>query len=276
MSRPEMTPINNGAQGWDALVNDNLSQLYEGPLPLMVHTGDETDLEATFPAAQYEDCLIWVDHTALGKTLYRSTGSVWAVFAASGGSKDVSSFRHAGGSGLEAWYIANCSNASSLTLTGAGASQLWALPFVSPQRGGVLDRLGFSVINPTGGTNGRIGLYSNTSDSNIYPAALLEDSGDLSTATSGSKTYTINRELLPGRIYWVAYVASSASPGLMAINASGISGILGVNAALTSPNTSIRVAHTFGALPDPYPGGGALLNLTTGVPIPMLCVRFSS
>lgn len=85
MARPTRIAINAGLQAWDADVNDNLTNLFDRPLAIALHSGDETDLEATFAAALYDKCLIWVDHSVDGWTLYYSTGSAWSVLTTGGG-----------------------------------------------------------------------------------------------------------------------------------------------------------------------------------------------
>lgn len=74
-----------GQASWDAEINDNFQNLFDRPLPIAEHAGDESDLEATFPAASYDRCLIWVDHSVSGWKLYFSNGSAWAEFSTGGG-----------------------------------------------------------------------------------------------------------------------------------------------------------------------------------------------
>lgn len=81
MARPTRLTVDNGTNAWDAKFNSNFQNLYDRPLPVALHTGDETDLQTTFPAAQYDKCLIWVDHTTDGWLLYYSNGTSWAKFA---------------------------------------------------------------------------------------------------------------------------------------------------------------------------------------------------
>jgi hypothetical protein len=81
MSRPIHVPLNNGNQGWDSTVNDNFTQAFSAPFPIDEHAGDESNLQSTFAAAAYDRCLIWVDHTVLGWTLYFSDGANWAPYS---------------------------------------------------------------------------------------------------------------------------------------------------------------------------------------------------
>lgn len=82
MARPARDTIQSGVSGWDSTINDNLIRLFDRPLAIHEHTGDESDLASTFPAASYDNCIVWVDHTVDGWTLYHSNGSTWATLAA--------------------------------------------------------------------------------------------------------------------------------------------------------------------------------------------------
>ncbi len=85
MSRPTLTPptIQTGMENWDAEVQDGFDAVRDtlaGPTPMPVpeHSGDESDLDATFPPAQYDRCLVMVNHSVSGWSLYMSTGAAWA------------------------------------------------------------------------------------------------------------------------------------------------------------------------------------------------------
>lgn len=77
MARPTKNDIDSGIQGWDGPMDDNDEALFNGPLPIHEHTGDETDLASTFPANSYDRCSVMVDHSTLGWSLYVSDGTSW-------------------------------------------------------------------------------------------------------------------------------------------------------------------------------------------------------
>jgi hypothetical protein len=85
MARPEPEEVQSGTRAWDATVNDNFAKVFDIPFGIAEHAGDETDIEAAFPAASYSNCLLWVEHSVSGWALYRSDGAVWALFSAGGG-----------------------------------------------------------------------------------------------------------------------------------------------------------------------------------------------
>lgn len=77
MARPIKNDIDSGIQNWDGKIDDNDEALFNTPLPMHEHTGDETDLASTFAAASYDRCHVMVDHTTLGWSLYVSDGTTW-------------------------------------------------------------------------------------------------------------------------------------------------------------------------------------------------------
>jgi len=80
MARPTRDTIQSGVNGWDATVNDNLIKVFDRPFAIHEHTGDESDIEATWPAASYDNSLVWVNHSVAGWQLYHSNGTAWANF----------------------------------------------------------------------------------------------------------------------------------------------------------------------------------------------------
>lgn len=74
-TRPTSDDIDQGLEAWDATVNANRAKVWEAPLPIYEHTGDESNLASAFPPAQYGNCLVWVDHTVLGWVLYATDGN---------------------------------------------------------------------------------------------------------------------------------------------------------------------------------------------------------
>lgn len=80
MTRPLKNDIDSGIQAWDGKIDDNDEALFNAPIPIHEHVGDETDLQATFPASAYDRCLVWVDHSVHGHWLLMfSDGSSWRI-----------------------------------------------------------------------------------------------------------------------------------------------------------------------------------------------------
>lgn len=183
------------------------------------------------------------------------------------------SYQHAGGSGLEAWYWANYPLSGGTTIGSPTANVLRAYPFVAPARPSSVDRIAFEVTTLAAG-NGRVGLWTNTADDNLYPDALLADGGSISTGTTGVKSATVDVPLVSGQLYWLSLV-TSAAPALRTMQLYGLGVILGLPSTLGPfDNVGIYVAYAFAALPDTFPAGGAYLtNADTN---PALAYRLSS
>lgn len=78
MARPTRINIDAGLEGWDAFLNTNESNTFDKPFgPHEDAALTEANLAATFPAASYDRCFVWVNHTVYGYTLYRSDGTNW-------------------------------------------------------------------------------------------------------------------------------------------------------------------------------------------------------
>jgi hypothetical protein len=123
--------------------------------------------------------------------------------------------------------------------------------------GCTLDELAFNVTTLAAGSSARIGIYRATSSRNIYPGALVVETGAVATTSAGFKNTAVAANLTPG-LYWAVYLAGVLAPtvsaGSAAANPPPILGWNNTPAALHS----LRVAFAFAALPAAFPGGAAL------------------
>tara|TARA_Y100000310_G_C20555098_1_gene750095 strand:- start:419 stop:1015 length:597 start_codon:yes stop_codon:yes gene_type:complete len=152
-------------------------------------------------------------------------------------------------------------------LTGAhfdfnpGANLLVVTPLIVP-RNMTIDRIAIDVEVAAAATKeARLGIYEN--GTNLYPGALKLDAGVVTVDSTGVKAITISQALTKG-LYWTGYVVEAE------ISVSGVRQLpmvapLGPNSSgFNTGNGYWTVAHTFGALPDPYTAGG---SLATGAPV---------
>jgi hypothetical protein len=179
-----------------------------------------------------------------------------------------------GGGGLNVVYTPGVIGATALTTGAPSLGNIRAIPFVAPRRPGVT--LANIYINVTTGLAGnlRLGLYRRTSESNIYPGSLIYGSGDIDTSAAAVKTSAANKQLNPGEVYWLATNNSNGCTVRCAALA-GIETMCGIGPTMpTTPNLPLlAVASAYGALPDPFPAGGAF---ATAVPFPVLGCSFSA
>lgn len=82
MARPARITINAGENSWEAQLNSNLQQLYDTPIPILLHANTLANLETIRPAASYAWCMAIVDYdggTTPGSHLAFSNGTTWKL-----------------------------------------------------------------------------------------------------------------------------------------------------------------------------------------------------
>ena len=177
-------------------------------------------------------------------------------------------------------YIAGLAETNETLLTsttGPVVNLLYAMPLIVP-RTTKFDTICMEVTTGGAGSNCRLGIYYD--NGNCYPGALIFDSGNLATTGTGEKAATITAGLQtfnPG-LYWLTYENSATVPQVRILpGAGGQIPILGHTTPFGAnlPATGYTVAHTVGALPNPYSAGGAIRTLVSGVGngIPAVALR---
>ena len=185
---------------------------------------------------------------------------------------------HVGGaSGVAANMPAGAVSALTGTTLTLANNNFFALPFIAPPRGGILNRIGVYVSTGVASCEVRLGVYDSVSETNLYPNALLFDSGVLSIATSSvAAAAAMSLQLVPGKLYWAVLNANvpSGSPIIRALAVGGCAAIFGVDDTLSPTALQIGLGgtRTYAALPATFPASVAAL---TTVP-PAISVRFSA
>lgn len=136
--------------------------------------------------------------------------------------------------------------ASTGTPATIATDRLYAIPFpvVRPM---TLDALQTYITTLAAGKVGRLGLYA--PGNNLAPGALVIDGGEISVATTGAKTVVINEALTTLGIYWIAFV-SDGTPNIY--RCTRYIDLLGWSSNIAQGRAGWYVAHTYGALPDPF------------------------
>ena len=146
------------------------------------------------------------------------------------------------------------------------------MPFIAG-RGGTIDRIAVNVTTLAASGVMRCGIYDSTSDTNLYPNALILDSGELSTASTGVKSATVSQALTAGKLYWFVTLTGTAAPTLRALAATDLHSIFNLDNTLgTAPGRYLQVALAYGALPSTFT---ASASVTTGT-VPAVFVRYSA
>ena len=180
----------------------------------------------------------------------------------------------------DARYVAGImnNNASlSTSTTSPAANTLWAIPF-PVGKVTKFDTITFNVTTADAGDNARAGIYYD--NGNMYPGALIFDTGSISTGSTGAKDTTITSSLQifqPG-LYWLAWETSAPAVQIRIITgATAVQALLGYANTMIADNQyyGYSVAHTYGTLPNPYTGGATKLNTapSVSVPIPAIGLR---
>lgn len=202
----------------------------------------------------------------------------WVGLLAGPTMKYESYFRTVGSS---LWYLGGEPHGyypSSGTLASTLGNRLYALPFLAP-RGGTLDRIMVRCTTAFAGGLARAGVYTNLSDTNPQPDALVVDSGDLDCSTTGEKSAVIAAALSANTLYWlVATTNNAASVSVRGVAAEACWPIFGhqINAGAGGISVAWDVARVFGALPDPFTGGGSAIVSMAGAIAPAICIRYSA
>jgi hypothetical protein len=122
-----------------------------------------------------------------------------------------------------------------------------------------------------------MGIYYD--DGTMYPGKLYFDSGNVSAASTGVKPATITSNLQafqPG-LYWLAYENSATVPQIKALPGAGsVWYFAGADNTIANPGGfAWSVAHTVGALPDPYTSSATLITTASavGTPVPAVGLR---
>lgn len=184
--------------------------------------------------------------------------------------EDFQNIRRFGATHNRRYVAGMLTNATALTTGVVAANTLIALPFYVGETT-LFDLLGCQVTTAGASSNVRMGIYAD--DGNVFPSTLINESAAISSATVGMKEHTIptaNQTFSPG-LYWLAFECMATAPTIRALSLASIFPILGLNNIMDiAPGVGYTVAHTFGALPNPYTTTATIL---TAVPIPAISMR---
>ena len=149
------------------------------------------------------------------------------------------------------WYVPS-DNTNTLTATNHSTPSVFLVPF-PVHKTLVIDQIAVEVTSAGAvGSTLRFGIY-NGDATTVVPTTLVVDSGDISAATIGVKTFTPGTAitLTPG-LYFTAFTTSSATAhGIRSLTTTNFAQVIGLTAAGgTSLGTYINGTRAaYGALP---------------------------
>lgn len=148
-------------------------------------------------------------------------------------------------------YIYTTNGASNGGMSGSTtATNIIRLYAFCPTRDVTVD--GVAVIVASGSASNNVKAVIYASDSNGRPDALLAESGDMATDSTGTKTASIaSLSLVAGNTYWVG-IRATATISIQAIASSGVPDINGGSPAASLRKTLARTLTYATAAPDPW------------------------
>jgi len=195
---------------------------------------------------------------------------------AASGTQALASFRQiAGSTWADRWYVTAENGprvASPAVVANFNANILFAVPFLSGQNTAV-SGLGLyhdSVANDLY----HVGIYTNTSNSYLYPNALIVDVL-VNPTTQGFFSTSTSATIPANSLLWSVFVGDSAAQLTVIPTASSYIFLGRSSSEMLSGGLSnlITVAFTYAALPSTFPAGAAIS--TTGN-IPGIAIRYSA
>ncbi len=175
------------------------------------------------------------------------------------------------GNGYEATYVAGCINGVALTAASSTAGRTEFIPFISPRRGGTLVRVYIQITggSPTGDMT--IAVYDSKSDGDgvlvqddLRPDGAALGSETLPLSAPGVYTFTLNADLEPCRVYWLAcYTENSVT--IRQLPVGGAQSWLGfpVPTGATLPRATVALYES--AAPTSYDGTEAWSRSTGSI-----------
>ena len=133
---------------------------------------------------------------------------------------------------------------SNVSIDNADRLWMWTWWLAETTR---FDRIGVSVTTLQASSNARLGVY----DSNAagYPQNLIVESASLDTSTTGVKETTVDVLLRGPARYWAGLDVDTTG---IVFTRDGEGQSIGLNDPGKNAQNALWIAHTFGALPDPY------------------------
>jgi hypothetical protein len=203
------------------------------------------------------------------------TGTAWECISQP--EPTASGYYYEKGATANQRYLAGMLNqtiALITSTTGPVVNTLYAMPFVV-SRTTKFDTISCEVTTGGASSEIRLGIYRDTG--NCYPGVLIFDTGDIIATAGGVKDVTITAGLQifqPG-LYWLTYENSATVPQIRALPASGYLSLFPGTFGTAIPAYAYTVAHTVGALPNPYTGSATKRTAVSAVgsPIPAVGLR---
>jgi len=177
-------------------------------------------------------------------------------------------------------WIAGFSSSTATALltstTSPAANLLWALPIIVA-RTTKFDKIQFRTRTASTLGHSRAGIYYD--NGNCYPGVLMFDTGSIDTTVTPAimeTTITAGLQVFQPGLYWLAYEQDTATGQIDILSTNtNVINVMGVSMSTSTHAWHYNVAHTYGALPDPYTAAATASNVSSavGTPIPAILLH---
>ncbi len=223
--------------------------------------------------------------TAGSSIIVRTSGGNVYIDAQTGGGssggsqyKDFTYYNQVGsgpGINFDRSLVAQAFNCTApTTFTPSGVDQVQFVPLVIT-RSVLVDRVRCAVTVTGVGALLRLGVYTNSSDTILYPFNSVSTSSILTVISAGLYEYNLVQTLSQNTLYWLAMHIGTATCTHRALAIAGTYPVYGMDSGLAAAfGQFMRINNvTFGnGLPITAPTGGTLLSNSV---VPALAVRLS-
>jgi len=205
----------------------------------------------------------------------QAAGIKWAAAAASGGGARDRYW--AGTQGGDQYYrIAGLNGNRTLAAGAMTTGRLYALPFFTGSDTVTITKLTIYVSTLAASGVARLGIYSPTSTTNMAPSALVVDSGEFATTTTGKKQQTVSAALSANTLYWAVAIFGTAAPSVAAMDSTNhADAMIAIGNNLLNATNTVQIGFyrsvAYGALPDPF-GSATIFSFADIDPIPAIGV----
>lgn len=219
-------------------------------------------ISASMPTISFASTVM--SETSYGLSPSSGTGSIAAREDHTHGTTqaEISSYRHTGRL-YSSFLLAQPYTTATTTL-----DTLYAFPILIPEKRTAIS-LNIDIVVESLGASARLGIYGNSSTSNVKPSSLILDAGVVSIGSTGIKSIVISQQL-SGGLYWLSFLPQ-ATVTVLAAYAYETYAILGVDSTFTYGGTGWSAALAYGALPVSFPGASIIFS---GGAVPLIFVSF--
>lgn len=177
-------------------------------------------------------------------------------------------------------YYGGCTRTGGATAPGTNSSvdTLYASPLVS-DRAGTIDEIAFYLFTTVGsaGAKARLGLYTNSTNKDPYPASLIIDFGENAIDSGANSLHSITispaLSLDALTLYWMVLLCGGVTNPAIA-QTSQPQAIYGADSSAQGWGIGIQKAFSYAPLPNPFPTAGIVIDPNSIRKLPSILIHY--